>query len=195
MAASKKAVTDNTPENTEEVDINEQEKVATKKKVAEEAPEEKQKFVAKDIDPNQYIVVKNGFQGKLVYISSRTHEKFVWDEFGDEQELELRELKNAKGSAKKFFENNWFLFDKDDAWVIDYLGLSKQYKYALNLDDFDDLFQKDPKEIASIISKLSKGQKRSVAYRARKLIQDEVIDSNRIISTLEKSLGVELVER
>lgn len=45
------------------------------------------------------------------------------------------------------------------------------------------------------MAKLSNGQKKSVAYRAKQLIADGVIDSNRKISALEKSLGVELIER
>ena len=70
------------------------------------APKTKKAIVAKDIDPNQYVVVRNGFQGRLVYISKKTGERFVWDGFGSEQEMELRELKNARNSYKKFFENN-----------------------------------------------------------------------------------------
>ena len=58
-------------------------------------------IVAKDIDLNQLIVVRNGYQGRLVYKSARTHEKFVWPEFGSEQMIELRELRNAKNTWKK----------------------------------------------------------------------------------------------
>lgn len=199
MATSKKATAENTPEDinkeaTETEHVPEPKPIAAEKK-AEKEVEEKKRLMPKDIDPTQYVIVKNGFQGKLVYISARTHERFVWDSFGDEQEMELRELRNAKGSAKKFFENNWFMFDKDDAWIIDYLGVGRMYKYALDLDGFDEIFSKDPKEITEIISKLSPGQKRSLSYRARDLIKDEVIDSMRVVSALEKALGVELVER
>lgn len=149
----------------------------------------------KEIDPNQIIMVMNGFQGRLVYESPRTHEVYHWDAFGDEQEIELRELRNAKSSAKKFFINNWFMFREEDTWVIDYLGLNQYYKNALNLDEFDELFSKPASEIEKIISKLSTGQKKSVAYRARQLVLKGEIDSNKAIAALEKSLGIELVER
>ena len=79
----------------------------TKKTVAEktEATEstETKKMIPKDVDPNQLIPVYNGFQGTLVYKSPRTRETFVWDSFGDVQEMELKELRNAKSAAKKFF--------------------------------------------------------------------------------------------
>ena len=150
-------------------------------------------IVPKDIDPEQYVTVRNGFQGRLVYVSKHTGERFVWDQFGAEQEMELRELKNAKNSYKKFFEHNWFMFDED--WIVDYLGVQRFYRNAVRIEDFDEIFQKDAKTISEIISDMSDGQKKSVAYRARVLIADGAIDSNKAITALEESLGVELVER
>lgn len=159
------------------------------KEVKTESP-----IIPKDVDPSTLITVKNGFHGKLVYKSSRTNELFQWEGFGDEQEMELRELRNAKSSQKKFFENNWFMFDEENCWVIPYLGLNNYYKYAINLNDFDSIFSKKPEEVKEIISNMSKGQKSSVAYRARQLVSDGEIDSRKIISALEEALDVELIE-
>lgn len=147
------------------------------------------------IDPTQMIVVRNGYQGKLVYISSRTNERFVWDEFGGEQEMELRELRNAKNSAKNFFVNNWFMFDDEYMWVVDYLGLKQYYKDVIKIEEFDNIFTLPPDEIISTVSKLSEGQKKSVAYRARQLLAQGGIDSNKAISALEESLHTQLVEK
>ena len=151
------------------------------------------KISAKDVDLNQYVVVRNGFQGKLIYQSSRTGELFVWDEFGSEQEIELRELVNAKNSAKKFFIDNWFMFDEE--WIIDYLGMKNFYKIAVRIEDFDEIFSKSAEEIRNIISGMSEGQKRSAAYRAKTLISEGIIDSNKSITALEETLGIELIER
>ncbi len=171
----------------------------TKKNVTETTNDNneiaKTKIVPKDIDPNQIITVCNGFQGRLIYVSPRTKETFRWDSFGDTQEIELRELRNAKSSAKNFFINNWFMFDEEYQWVIDYLGLNQYYKNALSLSDFDDLFTKTPSEISKITSKLSDGQKKSVAYRARQLVIEGEIDSIKAINALEKSLGIDLIEK
>lgn len=159
------------------------------KEVKAESP-----IIPKDVDLTTIVTVKNGFHGKLVYRSSRTHELFQWERFGDEQEMELRELRNAKSSQKKFFENNWFMFDEENCWVIPYLGLNNYYKYAINLSDFDSIFSKTPEEAKEIIGKMSKGQKSSVAYRARQLVTDGEIDSRKMIVALEEVLGVELIE-
>lgn len=166
---------------------------AAERPAAEVSEITKKPVVPKEIDPNQIITVRNGFQGRLVYKSKRTGERWSWESFGAEQDMELSELKNARNSNKKYFINNWFMFDED--WVIDYLGMRQYYKNSLNIQDFDQLFKKPVGEIEDIISKLSEGQRKSVAYRAKQLIAEEEIDSNRVINTLEKCLGVELVER
>ena len=166
---------------------------AAERPAAEVSETTKKPVVPKEIDPNQIIAVRNGFQGRLVYKSKRTGERWSWESFGAEQDMELSELKNARNSNKKYFINNWFMFDED--WVIDYLGMRQYYKNSLNIQDFDQLFKKPVGEIEDIISKLSEGQRKSVAYRAKQLIAEEEIDSNRVINTLEKCLGVELVER
>ena len=150
------------------------------------------KPVAKEIDQNQLVTVRNGFRGNLIYISARTGEKFEWQEYGDEQEIELRELKSVKASAKKFFEENWFLLDD---WVIRYLGVEKYYKHALSPDTFDEIFQKSPEEIKADVAEMSHGQRDSVAYRAKELIADGRMDSLKVIAALEEALGIELIEK
>ena len=159
----------------------------------EKQTKKEKKPVAKKVDIHEYVPVRNGFQGRLVYVSKRTGEKFVWSEYGDEQEMELLELKNAKNSSKAFFQNNWFMFD--ESWIPEYLGVKQFYRYALPLDSFDSLFEMSPEEVKERISKLSKGQKKSVAYRARVLISEGGIDSIRVINALESALGIELIER
>ena len=122
-------------------------------------------------------------------------ETFTWEHFGDEQEMELQELKNAKASSKVFFQKNWFMFDEEYSWVPEYLGVSAYYKNALQLDEFDDVFTMSPDEIYERVSQLSEGQKTSLMYRARHLIAENEVDSNRVIAALEEALGVKLSER
>lgn len=161
----------------------------------EETPvEEKKSYrVKKMLDPNTVVTVRNGFNGMLVYKSKKTGEIFKWEDFGDEQDMDLAELKNARNSYKQFFENNWFLFD--DPEIIDYLNVNNYYKNALNFKGFEELFTLTPEKIAKKVEKLSDGQKRSVAFRAKQLIADGDIDSIKVIDALEKSLSVQLIER
>lgn len=169
----------------------------SEEKVAQTATEEKaaaQKITPKRIDDTQYVTVRNGFQGTLVYRSPRTGELFIWDSFGDRQDIELRELKNAKSAQKKMFENNWFMFDDEEDWVVDYLGIRNYYRNALDLDHFDDVFDLPADKLKERLGEISEGQKRSVAYRAYQLISEGKIDSLATIHVLEDMLGIELIE-
>ncbi len=170
------------------------------KSVGQEQPtspleqEVKQPYHVKNtLTPNMYVTVKNGFNGRLIYKSSRTNEKFVWEGFGAEQDIELQELKNAKSSHKTYFERNWFLFD--DPEVIRYLGVERFYASALSFDEFDELFTKTPDEIKARIASIPEGQKQSLIYKAKQMIADGEIDSMKMVNALEESLGVELIER
>ena len=63
---------------------------------AKETANEKRVFIPKEVDPHQIVTVRNGFQGRLVYKSPKTGERFVWEAFGAEQDMEIGELRNAK---------------------------------------------------------------------------------------------------
>ena len=194
MANTKSKVSKNTVQKpaTQKADVTKNKETVTTD-IEDVSTEKKQYRVKKNLDPNMIVTVKNGFQGLLVYKSRRTNEGFVWETFGDEQDMDLQELKNARNSSKTFFENNWFLID--DPEVLEYLGVSQYYKYALNFDSFDGLFNKSPDEISDTISRLSTGQKKSVAYRAKELIANGSIDSIKVINALEESLSIELIDR
>lgn len=155
--------------------------------------EPKAKLRVKELDIHDYIHVKNGFHGTLIFKSSRTGEKFVWNGFGDEQDIELQDLKSAKSAQKKFFEKNWFLFD--DPAVIEYLGVEQYYKNSLNANEFEDLFDLPVDEVIDRVSKIPAAQKRTLAYFARKQIADGRLDSIRLVTALEEMLGVQLTEK
>lgn len=177
---------------TPTVEVKETEKVTELKPVITN-PEPTPTLTPKDVDLEQYITVKNGFHGRLIYISNRTKERFVWEEFGDEQEMQLRELRDAKNSKKDFFINNYFIFE--ETWVIDWLGLSRFYKHSINAENFDEIFTKSADELTAILADMTDAQKRSVGYRARHLISTGEIDSMKVVNTLERVLKLDLVEK
>lgn len=145
-----------------------------------------------DLPLNMMVDVKNGFHGRLIYISKKTGDELVWDEFGDEQVMELQELKYARASQKKFFLNNWWIIDDPD--VIEYLNVEEFYKYAINSEDYDDIFTKPLEELDQIISELTPGQKKSMGYRVIELINNGDLDSRKTIEFLKKALGFDLIE-
>lgn len=147
------------------------------------------------VDPHQIVVVRNGFNGLLVYKSPKTGEVIKWGKFGDEQEMEVGELRTVRNTAKGFFVNNWFMFDEEYQWVLDYLGVRGFYKNSISIENMDEVFNLPPEEIEEKLSKLPDGQKRSLGYRAREMVVSGEIDSRRAISAIEKALNIVLIER
>ena len=143
------------------------------------------------ITPNTYVVVKNGFDGVLVYKNKRTGEVFIWNELGDELDIQVSDLKTAKSSSKKFFENNWFVFDDED--IIKYLGVERYYENALDIDDVEDFLNKPEEEVTSRIKNMSNGQKKTLSYRVKAMVNEGEIDSVKTITMLEEQLGVRLL--
>lgn len=150
------------------------------------------KYNFDDIDLDQYITVLNGTEGKLIYVSRKTGEVFEWEKMGDDQLMELSELRNAKSTYKTFFENNWFMFPEEFEWVIDYLGVRDYYKNSIAIEDFDELFNKAPDEIREVLNRLPDGQKKALAYRSYKLNSEGKIDSKKVTNVLEECLGIDL---
>ena len=157
-----------------------------------EAPKQVYK-VRKQLDPHTIVTVKNGFPGMLIYESSKTGEMFRWESLGDEQDMELQELKNARNASKAFYVNNWFRID--DPEILDYLGVAEYYKNALNLIDDETLRALKPEDIRSTVMKMSDGQKLALKYRVKQMIETGDIDSMKMITAFEEALGVELIER
>lgn len=149
--------------------------------------------VRKQLDPHVVVTVKNGFPGMLIYESSKTGELFRWESLGDEQDMELQELKNARNASKAFYMNNWFQID--DPEILEYLGVSEYYKHALNLIDDDTLCGLTPDEVRSTVACMSDGQKLALKYRVKQLIESCDIDSIKTITAFEDALGAELIER
>ena len=141
---------------------------------------------------NMEVDVINGFHGRLTYVGKQSGITVDWEGFGDVQSIELKEIKSAFASQKKFFKENWWLFDDPD--VIEFLRAEEFYKNALNSENFDDIFKMKPEEIEQIISGMTKGQKRSLGYRAIELINSGELDSRKTIDVLQKFIGFEIIE-
>lgn len=154
----------------------------------------KVKKTKKKLPLDMIVEVKNGFNGKLVYVSKRTiGYSVVFEEFGSLDYIALDELVSASNSSRKFFENNWFLID--DVEVLEFLNVLRFYENALNIENFDEIFNKTENEISQTVAKLSSGQKNTLVYRAKQMIETGEIDSRKTIEALEKSLEVELIDK
>ena len=148
---------------------------------------------SKKLTDSTYVQVTNGSAGRLIYKSPHSGEVFIWDEPGDTQDVQLRELKSAKSSSKKFFQNNWFMFD--DPNVIEYLGLQNFYKDTLDFYSIDTFFEKDVNDMKKVLGTIPAAQRETLKLMARQKVKLGEIDSLSTIGALEEMLDIKLIEQ
>lgn len=117
-----------------------------------------------------------------------------WEDIGSVEYMELGELSSMKNTDKRFFEDNWIVFDDTEEYtaseLYDFLKVSKYYKNVLTPDNIDEIFTYPKDEIVKTISTLSRGMKETVAVRAKQKLDENTLDKN-IIDILESSLGIQ----
>lgn len=117
-----------------------------------------------------------------------------WEDIGSVEYMELGELSSMKNTDKRFFEDNWIVFDDTEEYtaseLYDFLKVSKYYKNVLTPDNIDEIFTYPKDEIVKTISTLSRGMKETVAVRAKHKLDENTLDKN-IIDILESSLGIQ----
>ena len=117
-----------------------------------------------------------------------------WEDIGSVEYMELGELSSMKNTDKRFFEDNWIVFDDTEEYTASelygFLKVSKYYKNVLTPDNIDEIFTYPKDEIVKTISTLSRGMKETVAVRAKQKLDENTLDKN-IIDILESSLGIQ----
>ena len=117
-----------------------------------------------------------------------------WEDIGSVEYMELGELSSMKNTDKRFFEDNWIVFDDIEEYtaseLYDFLKVSKYYKNVLTPDNIDEIFTYPKDEIVKTISTLSRGMKETIAVRAKQKLDENTLDKN-IIDILESSLGIQ----
>ena len=153
---------------------------------------EPQTQVAPALELHTRIPVRNAFPGGLIYRDSRTGLMYKWSNEGDIEYVELGELRTARNTQPKFFENNWW--EIDEVRVLEWLNATKFYKDSLMLKDFDVLFSKSPDEIISIVAKIPEAQRENLILRVRAKVAAGEIDSLKVVRALGEALGIKLTE-
>lgn len=143
-----------------------------------------------EIDRNELIPVRSAIHGDLIYISKRSADRFEWNEFGAIEFVTMGELITMKSTQPRFLREAWLIVDDEDA--IEFLGLTDLYETIFEIGDLDKFFNKSDRDMEALLDKMPKGYKQTLATKARELIENGELDSNRKIRLLEDKLDVDL---
>lgn len=176
-------------------------KEAENKVVELEAKKENTAEVAKKIQSSVRIpldtivpVICNTIGGAFYSSKKIMGYTVEWDDIGSVEYMELGELSSMKNTDKRFFEDNWIVFDDTEEYtateLYDFLKVSKYYKNILTPENIDEVFTYSKDKLVKTISTLSRGMKETIAVRAKQKMDENTLDKN-IIDVLESSLGIQ----
>ena len=156
-------------------------------KKTESKPKQK---VRKRLDENMLVPIASGVNGGLTYISSRSGQVWKFQQYDDEDVMELRELRTMLSSARKFLQKGWIrILDPE---VIEYLNLKRLQKEVVDPDDLDALLEMSPEGILNVIKESNANAKRLIyGFAKEKYINGELTNIH-TIKAIEEGLGESL---
>lgn len=154
-------------------------------------------------DDSAIILVKSNTFGHLIYINPRTGDRTDWMHFGDEQPITMGDLRAMRGTQNAFFSDNMIIVsgvnddrypDAEPSDVYDALMVSKYYKYLVDPDNFNSLFNMNENEIKERVHSMSQNARMNLVIALNTSIENGTLDSVKKIRLFEELLGCELTD-
>ena len=208
MAATKKETTETkTVEKVEEVKETPAKKVTPKETTPKEtAPKEKPAVLAKvpKLDDSVRVRVRSNQYGKLGYINKRTHDRIMWEDIDDVQDLTVGDIRDMKNTAPKFFSEPWVWIesieepgceDLTTETIYEALGLGRFLKNATSPLFLKEVCDWKVAEIREKVPNMSANTKTNVVIALNTEIKNGGLNDLRRIKAWEDALGCELDHR
>lgn len=146
------------------------------------------------VDLNDIVYVQSCFHGNLFYKSKRNGSIVEWQQFGEDQPMDVDELMYMRNTQPTFFKEQWIRLVGDNADdVFTCLHLDRYCKNNLKFDSFDDVFEMNPAEIEMTVKEFAPSLRESVARRAKELYDDETLCDIKTIKAIERATGFTLL--
>lgn len=174
-------------------------KTTTQKETKETVIKEKQvkKPSVRRIPLDLELPCVSNVKGHLVYISKRIGGLNAdWDEFGDVQYLDVRELMLMRNTQKRFFDDNWIVIkDSDDGEytadeVYKFLRVNDKYGDYYDADNIETFFDLSPSQMKEKIARVSTGIKELLTITALDKFERGEIDSIKKKQAIKDALGI-----
>lgn len=137
---------------------------------------------------SDYGTVQSLVEGDLIALDSNGYE-IIWNGYGDEQELTLKDVKHIKRKSKRFFDECWIRIPEEWEKVLRIEGYLDS---DIDLDRIDNFFNMEPEKFNTMFTKASNGVRRIVIDKAVEKIYKSELDSRRIINIIQKESKVDL---
>ena len=154
--------------------------------VTEEKPIKWSKAMLNKIK-DEMVDVRSVMDGKVIYVSPKTHIKYKWLEKGDIEQLTIEEI--LAMDTKKMFLRTPLLVVEDER-VIEGLGLKGINKLVDKVEDIDQLVEMDLDDMEKTINELPFDYKRNLRDEISKKIENSEIRDYVVVQTLKRILEI-----
>lgn len=166
-------------------DSNIVEKQVTEKEVAKKAP------AKKSFSANDEILCRSVTQGVLFMDGDKTGMSYRWNDYGDETEVEYRDLVAAVRSKSRYIFNPYFIVEDQD-FIDEFPLLAKFYKEQYSIKELRNILDEPNHKMIEIIKTLPNTAVESLKNIAAKQVANGAIDSVSKIKALDEIFGTEL---
>ena len=132
---------------------------------------------------DEIVDVRSVVDGRVIYVSPKTHIKYKWLEKGDVESLTIEEI--LAMDSKKLFLRSPLLVVEDDR-VAEGLGLKGINKLVGKVEDIDKLVEMDLEDIENTINELPLEYKRNLRDEVNKKIENSEIRDYVVVQTLKR---------
>lgn len=150
--------------------------------VIEEKPVKWSKAMLNKIK-DEMVDVRSVMDGKVIYVSPKTHIKYKWLEKGDIEQLTIEEI--LAMDTKKMFLRTPLLVVEDER-VVEGLGLKGINKLVDKVEDIDQLVEMDLDDMEKTINELPFDYKRNLRDEISKKIENSEIRDYVVVQTLKR---------
>ena len=150
--------------------------------VTEEKPIKWNKSMLNKIK-DEIIDVRSVMDGKVIYVSPKTHIKYKWLEKGDIEQLTIEEI--LAMDTKKMFLRTPLLVVEDER-IVEGLGLKGVNKLVNKVEDIDQLVEMDLDDMEKTINELPFDYKRNLRDEISKKIENSEIRDYVVVQTLKR---------
>lgn len=164
----------------------EQEAAAKAETISKETVKAKKKFDAED-----GILCRSVTVGGLCMTGIKSGLFYRWTEYGDETEVEYRDLAGLVRTKSPYVFNPHFIIDDED-FIAEFPQLKKFYEDSYSVTDLEAILNLPVSDMVATINQLPGGAKDTIKNIASTQIGDGRLDSVRKIKALDEIFGTEL---
>ena len=153
--------------------------------------EAKAKPERKVFDQSEGVKCRSVVQGGLFMEGLKTQMLYSWEDYGDESEVEYRDLAAAVRSKSKFVYNPWFIIEDKD-FLAEFPQVKKFYDDSHSIKELREILQMPVDQMVKTIKELPATVVESLKSIAAKQVANGQIDSVRKIKALDEIFGTDL---